>query len=318
MKASFVTGPLRDRLKVAMASKPVLAAVAYVSNAKDLPLGRGDLLVCDASPAVAEAGSTVRKTLRKLVKDGVAVWSLQDLHAKVVICGKRLIVGSANWSETAEKRKIEAGIDTDDAAVVAAATTFVRGLLENKNALKVDKVFLSTMPDPTPKAGGGPPADMEVEPRQWLISAWPLKETEKNRKAEEELQTKSGIYKVGKGSGASVVWLTCREGFLIAPKVSIGDTVVMTWVEKGQATFVYPPRLVRGTTSATGGFIGLFLLVERGEERRKKDWETFKAAAVQAGLRKNLSTGSSVGLTPDQAETLTPLWKAKRKAKAKA
>ena len=151
MKAAFVTGPLRDRLKEAMQSKPVNAAVAYVATAKDLPFGKGDTLVCDASPGVAKAGRTVRATLRKLVKAGVSVWSLQDLHAKVVVCGKRAIIGSANWSTAAENRKIEAGIDTDDPAVVAAAGSFVRGLLDHDDVLPVNKAFLKTMPDPTPK-----------------------------------------------------------------------------------------------------------------------------------------------------------------------
>lgn len=72
-----------------MAEKPVLTAVAYVSDASDLPLIPGDILVCNASDAAARAGSTRRDTLTELVRRKVSVWSRPGLHATISERGSR-------------------------------------------------------------------------------------------------------------------------------------------------------------------------------------------------------------------------------------
>ena len=59
MAMKFVTGPIRFRLTKALGQKPVMAAVAYVTDVQGLPLGRGDTVVCDA-----ESGSTDPEALR--------------------------------------------------------------------------------------------------------------------------------------------------------------------------------------------------------------------------------------------------------------
>ena len=318
MKASFVTGPLRDRLKEAMASKPVLAAVAYVANAKDLPLGKGDLLVCDASPAVAEAGSTVKRTLRKLVKDGVSVWSLQDLHAKVVVCGKRAIVGSANWSTTAEKRKIEAGIDTDDTAVVAAATTFVRGLLEYKNVRKVDKAFLSTMPNPVRKEGGekggAPAVDRTI--RHWLTPSSELPQKPKWLKAWDEFEL---IHQEGNAfnDDGEASWYLYSSSARNVGRIAGGDTLTVMYQSDDEDTFVYPPRRVLRAVHIEG-FVGLLTLEVANEEKRKVPWHKFVAAAPLAGVRKNFTQDSHIEMSAATAQALESLWAPKGKGKRKA
>ncbi len=317
MKAAFVTGPLRDRLKAAMKAKPIYAAVAYVSDITDLPLGAGDLLVCDASPAVARAGSTVRKTLRRLVKSGVSVWSLQDLHAKVVVCGKRAIIGSANWSNAAETRKVEAGIDTDEAAVVAKAKSFVQGLLKRPGVLAVDKSFLRTMPDPEPRDGAGrgkqaQPTDGNVH--HWLMPSGELPETpmwQNAAAALEEVQPTGEDSFEGHGATS---WYIYSAKARNVDRVQGGDTLTVMWQsDEGEVT-AYPPRLVIRTAEVQG-FIGFLTLEAVDEEKRKVPLDVFEGAARKAGVRKNFTKNSYIGMSASAAQALEQLWTRKSRRK---
>ncbi len=98
MKSILIVENARSRLRKAMKQKPVMAAVAFVSNVSGLPLGPGDTVACDASLKRALDGSTRRDALLQLVNQKVQVWSVENLHAKVVVAGKNAFIGSANWS----------------------------------------------------------------------------------------------------------------------------------------------------------------------------------------------------------------------------
>ena len=109
MTSKLVIKGIGTKLKKAMASKPVMAAVAYVSDVESFPLGVGDTVVCDASKHAAAAGSTRKEALLALLKAKVKVWSVQGLHAKVVVTGEQAFVGSANWSANSDGKLKEAG-----------------------------------------------------------------------------------------------------------------------------------------------------------------------------------------------------------------
>lgn len=108
----------------------IYAASGYVgSGAYDLlPLRKGDVLVCDASPPTVRNGSTDPRALRPFLKAGVEVWSKAGLHAKVIVLPKRAFVGSANASSNSANRLFEATLETTVTHEVRQLRAFVQDL----------------------------------------------------------------------------------------------------------------------------------------------------------------------------------------------
>lgn len=125
-----------------LGGKPRLAAVAYLGdNASHLlgDFGSGDIVVCDASDGSIRSGSTSRKALKDLVKRGVQVFSLQDLHAKVICIGRTAVVGSMNASASSTSMHEAAAILSSDQDVRAARQLIRRFVTQ---AIAVDDRFL--------------------------------------------------------------------------------------------------------------------------------------------------------------------------------
>ena len=102
------------------AARHVDAAIAYVGQrgATLLPLRRGDRLVVDMSLAAVKAGSTDPREIEKLIRRDVQAFTRRNLHAKLIVTDRSVIAGSANVSKRSKDILDEAGIWTDDPAVV--------------------------------------------------------------------------------------------------------------------------------------------------------------------------------------------------------
>lgn len=91
-----------------------------------LPLPKGSRLVVDASERAVASGQTCPADLIKLVKRGVVVYSVPNLHAKVFVLGSAAYIGSANVSRHSASQLVEAVIRTTESGAVSAARKFVR------------------------------------------------------------------------------------------------------------------------------------------------------------------------------------------------
>ena len=102
-------------------------AVAYFGKhaSELLPLEKGSTLVVDMSRKAVGSGQTNPSEIIKLLKNGVEIHSVENLHAKVFVLGKSAIVGSTNVSQLSAGSLIEAAIETTDAAIVASCKRFV-------------------------------------------------------------------------------------------------------------------------------------------------------------------------------------------------
>lgn len=303
----FLGSGQRRRLSLLLRRKPALAAVAYVSDAEGLPLGKGDLLVCDASDATARAGSTRREALDALLGNEVEIWSCPRLHAKVVVTGGRVLVGSANWSARSATKLIEAGIEVADARVVAKAEAFVRALARPPS-IRVTRAFLKRMPEPEaqlPSGSGGRRQD-DGPPRHWLIRLRPLilrgaaKQMSEKLELDQERLSRSGV---GGRDMETLVWSGPKGP---GPKMRPGDTVRVIWREPGEVALVYPSApivWVRRETTTTG-----VIYIHRSQHKaRRLSFGIFAALAKKSGLTR-VSENSSRELTTAHEEALTKLW----------
>ncbi len=132
MSTVFVSQKLWPELSKAVgrAKKHCGVAVAYfgAGASRFLPLERGSRLVVDASERAVASGQTCPADLLKLVKRGVVVYSVPNLHAKVFVLGKTAYVGSTNVSSRSASHLVEAVLRTTEPSAFQAARKFVEDL----------------------------------------------------------------------------------------------------------------------------------------------------------------------------------------------
>lgn len=107
--------------------KRCAVAVAYfgAGAGRLLPLPKGSRLVVDASERAVASGQTCPADLLNLVNQGVAVYSVPNLHAKVFVLGRTAYIGSTNASTRSANHLVEAVVRTSETAAVGAAREFI-------------------------------------------------------------------------------------------------------------------------------------------------------------------------------------------------
>jgi hypothetical protein len=102
-------------------------AVAYfgAGASRLLPLRKDSCLVVDASERAVASGQTCPDDLLILVKRGVAIYSVPNLHAKVFVLGRSAFIGSTNVSARSASQLVEAVIRTSEPSAVREARQFV-------------------------------------------------------------------------------------------------------------------------------------------------------------------------------------------------
>ena len=105
-------------------------AVPYFSDGagRMLPLREGSTLIVDMSKSTVGSGLTMPSEVLKLIKRGVDVQSVENLHAKVFVIGNRAYIGSTNVSKNSAENLVEAAIMTSEIPVVKACRRFVDSL----------------------------------------------------------------------------------------------------------------------------------------------------------------------------------------------
>ena len=108
-------------------------AVAYFGKgaARLLSLQKGSQLVVDASDNAVKSGLTCPNDLIVLLKKGVRIFSVANLHAKVYVFGTTALIGSANASRHSATL-VEAMLLTTDRKIVEKSKVFVQSIAKNE------------------------------------------------------------------------------------------------------------------------------------------------------------------------------------------
>jgi hypothetical protein len=120
------------------------ACIAYVTL-DNLNLTKGDTLICNASDYAIKNGQTDAKVLAKYFKKGVEIYSCQNLHSKLLLAGKNLVIGSANMSLSSANNLIETAVLTQSETLIAQAQAFCENLLEPEESNKLTKDDISCL-----------------------------------------------------------------------------------------------------------------------------------------------------------------------------
>jgi hypothetical protein len=110
-------------------SGKTMAAVAYVTK-DHLDLRAGDALVVNASTEAIEAGATDPRLLIALAHRGVEIGICPDLHAKLIVRGDHVAVGSANLSGRTTMLN-EATVVHRDPTLAGLARRYITDLLNS-------------------------------------------------------------------------------------------------------------------------------------------------------------------------------------------
>lgn len=157
-----------------------LAAVAYVTD-NALGLGKGDVLVCDASEERIKTGATSAKVLYELAVAGVAVHHAPNLHAKLVRMPSAVLVGSSNMTANTIKLQ-EASLLSEDPAVLIQADKVLHALLNTPGTRHLSmRDVKRLLAIPVERKGGGSanharePADNDsADDRLWITLCNPM------------------------------------------------------------------------------------------------------------------------------------------------
>lgn len=221
---------------------PKRVAIAYVgTHAQELlQLAKGDRIVVDASKESLRGGRTDPAMLREWVDLGVEVRTLDELHAKVVILGRRapgaLIVGSANASRSSTALLEAVALIRDSDAYRQASEQFD---LWWELAQPVDLAWAKEQYRP-PKGGGRRALVPTSDDRVWIVRTddddRPLSPAAQKRQVSLESETASKYD----------IWPLILSG-QEADAIARGDCVIAVQPsgEGGGGTKAWVPALVR-------------------------------------------------------------------------
>lgn len=244
-------------------------AVAYFSKgaSERLPLKKGSRLVVDASLQQVSTGQTCPAELLKLVKRGVEVYSMPQLHAKVFVIGNSAYVGSNNVSANSEHRLQEAAIGTTDARTVSDARKFVLDLCKFR---QTPEQLLALSKHYQPPKGGGRNAGSDkvsgLLPQVKIVRLKPVEWSDED----ERLQAK-GAKAAEKGRRFSDGYEV--DSFRLTGKVAlaIGEVVVQVLDEGDGRIMVSPPgNVLNIVTRNNEGRLVSFVYVECPTQRPRQ------------------------------------------------
>lgn len=234
--------------------RAVVAAVAYIgADAPSvLPLKRGDILVCDASPLSIKSNMTSADALAKYHRRGVTVFSMPGLHAKVIASSTWAWIGSANASDNSENNLIEASVRvTKDAA--RRMQKWANSLASEDRELELADIR-ALQKIPRDKIRSGPRKTTRPHEFPKILPRVVFEETgatltaaEENAVENDKSKAKAAARASGAQSGLEFIWL---EG---TRKVREGDWVVD--IRNGRVR--YPAQVVRIAKRGTANIVWL-------------------------------------------------------------
>jgi len=220
---------------LAKKNKPWAGAIAYFSDASRLEFGRGDILVINASDPAIASGQTSAAAISAAQKRGAALYSLANLHAKLLVLGKFAVIGSANASKSSDNSLIEASIVTSDPGIRSQARAFIEQLVQL--ATHIDSKFLQRIEQiPVSQrrgAGAGgkrKPSSVHIRsPRVWIAG---VREMPDDAHLEETDDIEAGTEEAREhltDPNADIDWIRFvgHSQFRIGAKE--GDAVIQVW-----------------------------------------------------------------------------------------
>lgn len=283
-----------------------MVAVAYFGQqgARMLPLKKGSTLLVDASEKAVKSGQTCPDELLKLYYNGVQIYSLENLHAKLFVIGKELFIGSTNVSGNSSKILQEAIVKTNDKQAIEDAKAFIESHTGKIEMGEEQLNRLSKMYNPPKNMGVRNPSSKSSQKEK--TSSFQVVQLENIKVSEEENEQ----FEMGAAEAQKYRIKKSRHSvdeFILDGKVNLitGD-IIMQIVDEGNNIYVTPPgTLIHMRNWSNGKKNKTCCFVEIPNKRRKninvlkKQFDTKIFKLINRNGRKNKAV----------AEELISIWK---------
>jgi hypothetical protein len=270
--------------------RPLFVAVPYLGEdgGKLLSLNRGDVLLVDLNQQNSANGSVCPAEIERLQREGVEVFLAPELHAKVVLSGRKAVVSSANLSRHSFEDLDEAGLLTTDAKVIKE----IGNWFQERMGEPVTPEFLRRCAEAykPPKDGTGPTGRGRIARapgrRFWLLNIELLEQFPEDEAEVVEIgrtEAESQLSDAKKFKVFPIRW-TGKERFL--GEIRELDTVIPIFTKANSPYVEEVARLVgiRKTQSRRGVPV-TYLYLERSRRPKRISWNRFKRHCESKGLR---------------------------------
>lgn len=301
----LLTNNIWQQLKSALPNGKKLAALAYVSTDRYCSFKKGDVLVCDASESAIKSGQTSSLTLAKFFRAGAEIYSCENLHAKVLVIGSKVIIGSCNLSVSSANTLRELAILTSNVSIRSQTLAFIYRLV--RESARVDNKFLRRIIRiPISKRrwlGKTTRKPVKLGNRTWVIRTFELNPARYEHEEAFVQQAESEIRKKLRKSKAEINWVRWTGKSKFRSLAREGDTVI---------ELNSPRRGKRITVSSPASIL-------MRQHRRKwtrfyfeapsdeMSWTTFERALNKIGI-KRIKKNSTKELTERDADRVTAIW----------
>ncbi len=222
-------------------------AVAYFGQgaAKRLPLKRGSRLVVNMSLPTVKAGLTHPGELVALLRRGVEIHTVNNLHAKVYVFGGIALIGSPNVSNSSANKLLEAALETSRSEQVRECREFIHRQLGDEVTEERAKAMLahwSPAKGPVTGIKGKKQGDkvQASHNRTWVVHVHDADFDEVDTTAAKSGRPKARSRLQKKKDSLDEFG---SEGGVFTRDVGNGDIVVQVY-RRGREAWVYPPGYV--------------------------------------------------------------------------
>lgn len=307
----FLTGDIwKEVNKLLTKRQKKIACIAYVTSDK-LALTKGDTLICDASTFAIKFGETSAKTIETYFNRGIKVFSNQQLHSKILLTDKYLVIGSANLSKSSAEKLTESSVITDSDILISQAKAFCHNLTEESTLLS-EKDIQTLLKIEVVKRPFKPTTNSKTRQKKfgnqyWFVSAFPLKDRTYDKIKDNIEKTTTSISKTTKIDEEDISFLRWRAKTEFSETAKEGDQIILRFNNSDKTrSHIYPPSTIL-KKEVVDGFT-YFYHDNRGSEESKVSWTKFQAFLKTIDLEKNITTRSKTILEND-IKKLKPLWK---------
>jgi len=299
--------------RLSQRARRVEAAIAYVTSESHLKMGKGDLLVVNASEAAIRSGETSARVLRKLHRRGVSLFSAPSLHAKMVLVDQRVMIGSANASLSSASALDEAAILTDTPVVVSQARSFVRQLARDSEPLNTPQLKRLLAIKVVRRRGQR--ALSKKRPRRikaagtntWIVSTVDLEDGEY---ADEQPAVDQALDRIKRTQPkADPTWIrwTGQSGF--RKNARNGDMlIVMTAKRSGRKPYCIDPPTTLLWRQDRANWVRFYHNPDLARPLRSVKWPEFQQLCREAGIRRRVTANTVRALSATEAAELHRLW----------
>jgi hypothetical protein len=270
-KPRFLSSSIWPYITAAVKRKPnqCHVAVAYFGNGASrlLPLQAKSILVVDLSVRAVSSGQTNPSELLVLIRRGVQVHCVDNLHAKVFVLGDRAVVSSSNASQSSANGLIEAGIIVTEPSSIRACRDFVTSLTGEQVTIRHAQIMQRLYRPPRSGAARGHRhRPNKVLPKHSVFWVAPLFWDATRREHDEaDKGLEKATKKLTEPKQSHIEWFSWA-GAKSAQQATIGDLVLCV-TRVGQRRFAdSPARIVDIRRYTTGAIIYL----ERRKNSRRK------------------------------------------------